>query len=95
MKGKTNWKKFRALTDADIERAVAEDPDTFIPDDAWFKDAKWVMPEKKESITLRLDPTILQWFRKHGPGYQSRMNAVLLAFVESQGKSLGKKPRRT
>ena len=84
MKGETDWKKLRALTDADIKRAVASDSDTFIPDEEWYKNAKWVMPEKKDMITLRLDPDILAWFRKHGRGYQTRINAVLRAFVEAQ-----------
>jgi uncharacterized protein (DUF4415 family) len=27
---------------------------------------------------------VLAWFRAHGPGYQTRMNAVLRAYVEAQ-----------
>jgi uncharacterized protein (DUF4415 family) len=27
---------------------------------------------------------VLSWFRNGGPGYQTRMNAVLRAFVDSQ-----------
>jgi uncharacterized protein (DUF4415 family) len=28
---------------------------------------------------------VLQWFRKTGTGYQSRMNAVLKAYVQTYG----------
>ena len=35
----------------------------------------------------RIDQDILAWFRDRGPGYQTRMNAVLRAFVDvQQGK---------
>jgi uncharacterized protein (DUF4415 family) len=91
MKDKTDWKRVNALTDADIDQAVAGDPDTFLPDDEWFKNAKWVRPEKKKMVTLRIDPSIIDWFRKRGAGYQSRINAVLKAYVEAH---TGKDRRR-
>jgi uncharacterized protein (DUF4415 family) len=81
---KTDLARLRALTDADVEKAVAEDPDTFIPDAAWWKRARVVLPGAKEMVTLRLDPDVLAWFRKRGRGYQTRINAVLRAFVEAQ-----------
>ena len=83
-KDKTDYARLRALTDADIKRAVADDPDTFIPDAAWWKRARVVMPATKEMVTLRLDPDVLIWFRKRGRGYQTRINAVLRAFVDAQ-----------
>jgi uncharacterized protein (DUF4415 family) len=42
------------------------------------------MPERKTSLSLRLDPVVVEWFRKQGPGYQTRMNAVLKAYVDTQ-----------
>jgi uncharacterized protein (DUF4415 family) len=36
----------------------------------------------KTLVSLRIDPDILEFFRAGGPGYQSRMNAVLRAYVE-------------
>jgi len=80
----TDDARLRALTDADIEKSAAEDPDTFVPDAEWFKRARVVMPGQKEMVTLRLDPDVLTWFRKAGRGYQTRINAVLRAFVEAQ-----------
>jgi len=74
----------KPTTDAKIRRAVASDPDTFIPNAKWFAQARVVLPENKEAVTLRLDPDILKWFKHHGRGYQTRINAVLRAFVESQ-----------
>ena len=83
-------------SDAEIERGIASDPDTFALDADWFKRAKLVMPKlvmpelavpkAKEAVTIRVDANVLQWFRKAGPGYQTRINAVLKAFVEAHGR---------
>lgn len=37
----------------------------------------------KRSISLRVDADVLAWFQAQGPGYQTRMNAVLKAFKEA------------
>ena len=84
MKGLTDWDRVRALTDEDIERAVADDPDqSFWTEEEWAR-ARVVFPEGKAPVTLRLDKDILAWFRSQGRGYQTRINAVLRAFVEAQ-----------
>ena len=31
----------------------------------------------KESVTLRLDADVLAWLKAEGPGYQTRLNAML------------------
>ena len=41
-------------------------------------------PQAKQAISLRIDQDVLEWFRGGGAGYQTRMNAVLRAFVEAQ-----------
>lgn len=37
----------------------------------------------KSAISLRLDQDVLEWFKNQGPGYQTRMNAVLRAFRDA------------
>lgn len=37
----------------------------------------------KTSIALRIDADVLEWFKAQGPGYQTRMNAVLRAFKDA------------
>ena len=37
----------------------------------------------KSSVSLRVDADVLAWFKSQGPGYQTRMNAVLRAFKEA------------
>ncbi len=86
--GKTDWKRVDALTDAELERAVRSDPDAApIVDREWFKTVKVVMPEAdraRELLTLRVDRKVVDWFRAQGARYQTRMNAVLRAYVEAQ-----------
>jgi uncharacterized protein (DUF4415 family) len=53
-------------------------------DEAFFRNARLVMPEGKRQVTLRIDADVLDWFRARGKGYQSRMNAVLRAYVAAQ-----------
>jgi uncharacterized protein (DUF4415 family) len=36
----------------------------------------------KAAISLRVDADVLEWFRAQGPGYQTRINAILRAFKE-------------
>lgn len=69
------------MTDADIARAVDKDPDTFTVDD--WTDAELVMPVKKRSIHLRIDPDVLDYFRGTGRGYLTRMNGVLRAYAKA------------
>jgi len=37
----------------------------------------------KTSIALRVDADVLEWFKAQGPGYQTRINAVLRAFKDA------------
>jgi len=70
------------MTDEDIAKAVAEDPDAAPLDIDWTK-ARLVLPSGKESVTLRVDKDVLDWFRDQGRGYQTRINAVLRAYKEA------------
>ena len=37
----------------------------------------------KSLLSLRVDSDVLSWFRSQGPGYQSRMNALLRAYMQA------------
>ena len=37
----------------------------------------------KALVSLRLDQDVLDWFKAQGPGYQTRINAVLKAFRDA------------
>jgi uncharacterized protein (DUF4415 family) len=83
LKDETDYAWLDAMTDADIVKAVSEDPDAAPLDTDWMQ-ARLVMPPGKEIVTLRLDRDVLDWFREQGKGYQIRINAVLRAFYQSR-----------
>ena len=57
-------------------------------DEEFWQNAVLVLPLTKERITLRLDREVLDYFRRSGSGYQTRINAVLRAYVQmQQGKN--------
>jgi uncharacterized protein (DUF4415 family) len=86
MKGETDFAALDAMTDEDIARAVAEDPDVAPLDIDWSK-ARVVFPPGKENVTLRVDRDVLAWFRSTGKGFHTRMNAVLRAYMEAHRQS--------
>jgi uncharacterized protein (DUF4415 family) len=60
---------------------VQETPAEPMPPGNWT-DA--VMPGqlRKTLISLRVDPEVLDFFKAQGPGYQTRINAVLQAYMQ-------------
>ncbi len=44
------------------------------------------MPQPKAVLNMRIDRDVLDFFRKTGRGYQTRINAVLRAFVDAQAR---------
>jgi uncharacterized protein (DUF4415 family) len=84
---RTDWARVDALTEAELEATIAADPDwKDVPAD-WHKDAIPVMPGPKKLLSLRLDPDVVDWFRAQGPRYQTRMNAVLRAYMRAREKA--------
>jgi uncharacterized protein (DUF4415 family) len=79
-KDRTDWERLRNMTDADI-RFTRDAPRTT---GAYWADAiahkGLPVPFRKKQIALRVDEDVLEWFKAQGPGYQTRMNAVLREF---------------
>jgi len=46
----------------------------------------------KSVLTLRIDADVIAWFKSQGPGYQSRMNALLRAYMDIHRKRKGYSP---
>jgi uncharacterized protein (DUF4415 family) len=80
--GKTDWGRVDALSEEELEQSIAANPEANVEVD-WAK-AHLVMPQRKESVHLRIDPDVLAWFRQQGQGYLTRMNAVLRAYMDAQ-----------
>jgi uncharacterized protein (DUF4415 family) len=85
---RTDWKRVDALGEAELAKAIQDDPEAFEPGVDWIRKAAVPHPaEAKERITMRLDADMLAWFRQQGRGYQTRINAVLRAYVEAHQPS--------
>jgi uncharacterized protein (DUF4415 family) len=68
------------MTDEEID--YSEIPEQ---DEEFFRNAvivQWI-PEPKSTITMRIDRDVLDWFKKQGRGYQTRVNALLRAYMEA------------
>lgn len=75
---KKNLDMLKNIKDEDID--CSEIPPL---DDDFWTNAKLVIPERKKSISLRLDKDILDYFKAGGRGYQTRINSVLKTYVRS------------
>ena len=78
-RGRADLARLRSVTEAEIDRTSPRDLKR-LPADFW-QSATVVEPVAKQPISLRVDTDVLLWFKKQGPRYQSRMNAVLRSFM--------------
>ncbi|HEV2127535.1 MAG TPA: BrnA antitoxin family protein [Thermomicrobiales bacterium] len=76
----TDWERVRTMTDEEAEAAIDhEEEGEFDWNAAYVGSAP-----AKQQITVRFDTDIIEWFKENGPGYQTRMNQVLRAYIEAQ-----------
>ena len=75
----TDWARVRALSDAEIESAAAQDPDWQDIDPDWVAKAKPVHRVRTRRLTLSLDEDVIDWFRSQDRHYRARMSAILRA----------------
>jgi uncharacterized protein (DUF4415 family) len=85
-KGKTDWARVDKLTDADIAKAIANDPDWAEFRDIDWSDAVLLVPARKKAISIRIDEDVLDYFKSQGDGYQRWMNAVLRSYMQQKAK---------
>ena len=72
------------------EKAIENSDKPEVSDD-WFLKAKRAahVPGKKQ-VSLRIDEDILEFFKQQGSRYQTKMHAVLRAYVDSSKSLLNK-----
>jgi uncharacterized protein (DUF4415 family) len=80
--------RFDAIRDKDID--YSDIPDTT----EFWRMIEPIMPEPKAQITLRVDKDVLDFFKRQGKRYQTRMHAVLKAYVQAH-KRVGAPIHRT
>jgi uncharacterized protein (DUF4415 family) len=84
---RSDWTATEALSPEDVER-LAEEEDGPLPE-GWEATVMLGIPAAKQAVNLRLDRDVLGWFRAQGPGYQTRINAVLRAFMSARQRADG------
>jgi uncharacterized protein (DUF4415 family) len=81
-KSRTDWKRVDALKDEDIDLSDVPEvsPEMF----AQAIVRRGLKPvSRKAQLTLRVDSDVLNWFRKQGQGYQTKINALLRAYMDA------------
>ncbi len=73
---RSDWARASAATAEEIEASVAADADEAGLVVDWSR-ASVELPEAKAVLNMRVDRDILEFFRRQGRGYQTRINAVL------------------
>lgn len=80
-KGATDLERLRAMRDADID--FSEIPKL---DKSFWKTARLTLPKPKDRLTIRVDHDVVQWLKKSGRRYQTRINAILRSYMEAQSE---------
>ena len=78
--GRADLARLRRVREPEIARTSASELADLPPD--FWDEAELVIPVAKRAISLRVDEDVLEWFRSLGPRYQTRMNAVLRAYMQ-------------
>ncbi len=77
---RTDYARLDAMTEEELEASIDfEDEGEFDWDNAFAG-----LPGPKQQVTVRLDRDVIDWFKRQGRGYQTRMNAVLRSYVDAQ-----------
>jgi uncharacterized protein (DUF4415 family) len=80
---KTDWARVRSMKDEDIT-LTEEHPELDLQHVVRVIRRRGLKPAPpKASVSLRIDRDVLDWFKKQGPGYQTRINMILRAFRDA------------
>jgi uncharacterized protein (DUF4415 family) len=81
----TDWARSAATTPESLDASIAADPDEAGMAIDWAN-ATVGMPRAKAVLNMRVDHDVLEFFKQSGRGYQTRINAVLRAYVEARAR---------
>lgn len=87
---RSDWARVDAMTEEELEASIDYEEEGE-PD---WSTLQVGIPGPKQQLTVRFDADIIAWFKAQGPGYQTRMNAVLRSYVEDQKRRAAAARRR-
>ena len=85
LRGRADLGRIRRMSEREIH-ATSPKELADLPSDFW-EQAIIVEPSPKQAISLRVDTDVLGWFKRQGPRYQSRINAVLRSYMTQRRQS--------
>ena len=79
-KSQTNFARLDKMKDEDIDLSDAPEitPEMF----AKAIVRRGLKPRTKTQLTLRVDSDVLEWYKKQGRGYQTKINMLLRAYMQ-------------
>jgi uncharacterized protein (DUF4415 family) len=89
VKSQTDFARLDKMKDEDIDFSDAPEitPEMF----AKAIVRRGLKPRTKTQVTLRVDTDVLDWYKKQGRGYQTKINLLLRAYMqEHQRQSVNK-----
>lgn len=85
----TDWERLSTMEDNKIDFSDSPQLDV-----NFFANATVRMPEPKKAVSLRIDPDVLEWYKTKGPGYQTRINAILRMYMQAKSGTARRMPSR-
>ncbi len=80
-KSRTDWKYLDSLKEEDID--FSDIPEVSAEMFARGIVRRGLKPVvRKKQLTLRVDSDVVEWYQNQGPGYQTRINSLLRAYME-------------
>ncbi len=79
-KSRTDFDRLDKMKDEDIDLSDAPEitPEMF----AKAVVRRGLKPRTKKQVTLRIDSDVLEWYKKQGRGYQTKINLLLRAYMD-------------
>jgi uncharacterized protein (DUF4415 family) len=84
----TDWERLKRQGEGKEPIDFSDIPEL---DASFWENVTLVIPGAKTRLTMRIDTDIYRWFTGQGPGYQTRMNAVLRSYM-MQNSELRRNP---
>jgi uncharacterized protein (DUF4415 family) len=78
-KSRTDFERLANMKGEDIDLSDAPEitPEMF----AKAVVRRGLKPRTKKQVTLRIDSDVLEWYKKQGRGYQTKINLLLRAYM--------------
>lgn len=85
----TDWDDFATRSEERILAGIADDPDAFVTDDAFWSKARVVRGSDRR-VVIALNADVARWLRRTKDG-DARVNAFLRSQMEAESRPPAKK----